>query len=47
MALHYYGAILGMFVVMLWRPEAANKVSVTTQMLWPLATTNCGGLEIV
>ena len=27
----------------LWRPEAANKVSVTTQMLWPLATTNCGG----
>ena len=28
----------------LWRPLAANRLSVTFQMLWPLATTNCGGL---
>ena len=28
----------------LWRPSAANKPSVTSQMLWPMATTNYGGL---
>ena len=27
----------------LWRPWAANKPSVTSQMLWPMATMNCGG----
>ena len=26
----------------LWRPKAAKKVSVTSQILWPLATTNSG-----
>ena len=28
----------------LWGPSAANKPSVTSQMLWPMATMNCGGL---
>ena len=28
----------------LWQPLAANRLTVTSQMLWPLATTNCGGL---
>ena len=27
----------------LWRPKAAERVSLTSQMLWPLATTNSGG----
>ena len=27
----------------LWRPRAANNVCVTSQLLWPSATTNCGG----
>ena len=27
----------------LWRPRAANNVSLTSQLLWPSATTNCGG----
>ena len=27
----------------LWRPKAANSLSVTLKMLWPLATTNLGG----
>ena len=27
----------------LWRLKAANIASVTFQMQWPLATTNCGG----
>ena len=26
----------------LWWPPAANSLSVTSQVLWPLATTNCG-----
>ena len=27
----------------LWRPKAANRVSVTSQVLWPSATTNSSG----
>ena len=26
----------------LWRPKAAESVCVTSQLLWPSATTNCG-----
>ena len=29
----------------LWRPPIANRFSVTSQRLWPLATTNYGGLQ--
>ena len=28
----------------LWRPVVANRLSVTSQSLWSLATTNCGSL---
>ena len=28
----------------LWRPKAAKSVSMTSQMLWPSATRNSGGL---
>ena len=27
----------------LWRPKAAESVCVTSQLLWPSATMNCGG----
>ena len=29
----------------LWRSLAENRFSVTSQMLWPLATANCSGLQ--
>ena len=29
----------------LWQPLAVNRLSVTSQMLWPLATTNYGCLR--
>ena len=29
----------------LWRPPAANRLSVTSRILWPLVTRNYGGLQ--
>ena len=29
----------------LWQPLATNRLSVTSQMLWPMATPNCHGLR--